>query len=447
MRDYHQYVPERPDGHPFVLPLWCDGLSCERGHDAHVSVFNARSSWSRLQGLAPSVQEWHKRQLHMEDIWKACYSTDSARDDGTLYNLCNVLGLTNVEADVTNCMNEAQDFCNTVLDGYVIGSAMEFMGTNVMDQPPPNYPDEEEEQLLFKANITDHIMDLAFHTPSLHYVVKEPEEKDCCCGRELPDGQMVLCSSEGQCDGRMWYHLSCLKLKKAPRGKWYCKDCQHKLPSIDHKLEYTKFLMWKLLNIRVRHTAIRYNDGDAMIAHWKFNLVEFYLRNHHKYFIYAHRLLSAILGAASPQLAHVLKWNRTINPNGGTGNNLEMDLKMEFYNRAYKESSKASRGQLTDATIARHSKMLAVAESMHKSFDSKKKRRKRRKVDNSAAVDKVALRVLDQSLSIYTPGRFHKRFPSIQLRTTKAQLHGLANRIEEHRRHLHWDKRLTYFAD
>ena len=126
MRDYHQYVLERPDGHPFVLPLWCDGLSSERGHDAHVSVFNARSNWSHLPGLAPSVQEWHKRQLHMEDTWKGVLLYRQCGDDGLQYNLRNVLGLTNVEADVTNCMNEAQYFCNTILDGYVMGSAMEL---------------------------------------------------------------------------------------------------------------------------------------------------------------------------------------------------------------------------------------------------------------------------------------------------------------------------------
>jgi hypothetical protein len=30
MEAYHKYVPVKPDGNPFILPLHADGLSCER---------------------------------------------------------------------------------------------------------------------------------------------------------------------------------------------------------------------------------------------------------------------------------------------------------------------------------------------------------------------------------------------------------------------------------
>ena len=339
MHNYHQYVPENPDGTPFTIPLWCDGLSCERGHDAHVSVFNAMTRWSRLEGLAPSVQEWHRRQLQMEDLWKAAYSSTTPREVGTLYQLRNVLGMTNVESDVTKCMNHATEFCDIILDGYVVGMALTVMKTNVIDQPPQDFPEDEEEQLIYKENVIDQVMELAFHLPDIRFVNSDPPEEDCCCGHILPETTMVMCSNEGQCVGKTWYHVGCVGLRKAPKGKWVCNVCTTRLTEIDHKLEYTKIILWKLLNARVCHTAVRFNDGDAMMCHWRFDLVAFYLEHHTKYFIYAHRLLSAINGATSQQLAHTLKWNRTVNPSGGVGKNLEMDFKMEMYNRAYKESS------------------------------------------------------------------------------------------------------------
>ena len=50
---------------------------------------------------------------------------------------------------------------------------------------------------------------------------------------------------------------------------------------------------------------------------------------------------------------------------GGTGRNLEMNLFMEFLNRAYTVSSKTSRGQPTETTIQRHSRMLMMGPIDH----------------------------------------------------------------------------------
>jgi hypothetical protein len=62
-----------------------------------------------------------------------------------------------------------------------------------------------------------------------------------------------------------------------------------------------------------------------------------YIQKHHpKYFLIGHRLLSALHGALSKRLQHVLRWNRTVNPNGGRGKNIAMDLQMEFFNKEYK---------------------------------------------------------------------------------------------------------------
>ena len=65
MAAYHRYVPARQDGSPVMVPLFCDGLSCERGHDAQMSRCHAQSSWDRLEGLEPAIQEWHRRQLQI----------------------------------------------------------------------------------------------------------------------------------------------------------------------------------------------------------------------------------------------------------------------------------------------------------------------------------------------------------------------------------------------
>lgn len=65
-------------------------------------------------------------------------------------------------------------------------------------------------------------------------------------------------------------------------------------------------------------------------------MLDFYDKHHPKYFLVGQRLLGAVNGATSARLQHTLKWNRTVNPNGGHGNNIAMDIKTEFYNKEFK---------------------------------------------------------------------------------------------------------------
>jgi hypothetical protein len=34
LAEYHKYVPQKETGEPIQIPLWCDGLSCERAKAA-----------------------------------------------------------------------------------------------------------------------------------------------------------------------------------------------------------------------------------------------------------------------------------------------------------------------------------------------------------------------------------------------------------------------------
>ena len=68
MEAYHKYVPVKPDGNPFILPLHVDGLSCERGDNAQSARINGTTAWLQLQGLIMNIQEWHKRCLLLQVI-------------------------------------------------------------------------------------------------------------------------------------------------------------------------------------------------------------------------------------------------------------------------------------------------------------------------------------------------------------------------------------------
>ena len=61
------------------------------------------------------------------------------------------------------------------------------------------------------------------------------------------DGEMTYCYCKGPDEGNMigcknpdglieWSHWDCLKIKAAPKGKWYCPDCR-KAPAAQQEKE------------------------------------------------------------------------------------------------------------------------------------------------------------------------------------------------------------------
>ena len=90
--------------------------------------------------------------------------------------------------------------------------------------------------------------------------------------------------------------------------------------------------------------------------------------------------------------------------------------------------------------------MFALAENINTVFDGGKKfQRGHGKVDHAAAVDTVAMYVLDQSLCKHITGRFHRGVENARLQTTPVQLQALHERIRDHRRKQYWDKRIIHY--
>uniref|UniRef100_A0A8C5D7G5 Zinc finger PHD-type domain-containing protein n=1 Tax=Gadus morhua TaxID=8049 RepID=A0A8C5D7G5_GADMO len=57
------------------------------------------------------------------------------------------------------------------------------------------------------------------------------EETWCFCG-QVEFGKMIL-RDNAKCHIK-WFHYSCINVKVAPKGKWYCPKCQ-KLPKFEPK--------------------------------------------------------------------------------------------------------------------------------------------------------------------------------------------------------------------
>jgi hypothetical protein len=291
------------------------------------------------------------QQLLLQDIFEDLYAGKSARDKGTLYHIRNKYQHRNVSSNVMSCFNHASELMLFTTEAYVVAAACKHLGLGDPHETPQDMPEMSDYQKckLFVDTVV-HVVEMAFHPPDPSNIISATPNGDnypfCICNVDTLE-PMVYCNNR-HCPRGRWFHWECIDLAKEdiPDGDWWCSekckaarkqkgtkpsDC-----SIDHKLEYSKAILWLGLADAVRTDAVRKGDGERMMMHWRYDMMNFYEKHHPKYFIFGHRLLTCTGGGASARLGHQLTWNRTVNPSGVAGKNIAMDLQMEHFNREYK---------------------------------------------------------------------------------------------------------------
>jgi uncharacterized C2H2 Zn-finger protein len=97
----------------------------------------------------------------------------------------------------------------------------------------------------------------------------------------------------------------------------------------DHVLNYSKTVLLLGLLHRNFQDAVKEGDGERVARMWKHLMLYFRARGKTKYALeslFLHVQLNSIL---TPQEAHCLKWNRSVNNVGGAGKNIACDQAME----------------------------------------------------------------------------------------------------------------------
>lgn len=279
------------------------------------------------------------------------YSQKSARSVGTLSYIRNTYRHNNIKADVHQCVNASTDLLRFATTSYILATALELMNCCKMSDVPENLPDNDKELGIYVHTIATQVVDLCFQPPNVS-AVKSASTSDrepfqyCVCRNDTGE-DMIMCDS-AKCKSGKWFHFSCLDISDEDINSdtWFCETCrtrQFSSDKTDNKedlvFQYTRSLLYRGIGEMVRHKAVRHNNGPRILSHWKVDLFEFYEYHHPKYFVCAHQILTDTHGGLSPRLAHQLTWNRTVNVKGGSGNNLEMDLQMEFFNKEFKGKS------------------------------------------------------------------------------------------------------------
>ena len=124
------------------------------------------------------------------------------------------------------------------------------------------------------------------------------------------------------------------------------------------------------MTLLLRHfnDAVKEGDGGRLFCCWKFAILIYKSHNHNKYALAALRFIS-IKQCFPPREAECLKWNRTVNNKGVGGNNISVDVRMEYLICLTKESLKHLGPNLTEAAAKRCSKAVGHVLNLIDSVD------------------------------------------------------------------------------
>ena len=254
----------------------------------------------------------------MQVIWKYFLSTESSGDYGTLYQLRNRLGRTNVVRYPDKNFNACDDFFSSVITGHVL-TALKQLTLEEFDTEEMwlKTKEERKEMLLSIASqVVDKYVDFSYHGPH----TEEPSQ-----------------------------------------------------PSSDKVNKYATQLLSLGLFYMEYSDAIRESDGNRIKRCNKYLLPIFWNSQRTNYSGEMFNMLYQYSYSMSPRHAAQLLWSRGVNLHGRRGKNIPMDLHLEHLNRVVKESIKGLGSNKTEKAITRVGKALGTIYPVLNRFDSDNK--------------------------------------------------------------------------
>ncbi|VDI05718.1 Hypothetical predicted protein [Mytilus galloprovincialis] len=449
-----RYIPSIREK-PYTSIVFGDGLSCERGNDAHRARCNGLNPWERLEGCEPAVQEFHKEMLLLQDYYDEFFKGSSAADRGTLSHLKNIFNYRQVKSDISDNFNHAWELMCLATEGYVCLLAMNLLDMKSANDRPNSAPEQIENSSNDDRAQYLHSVSTAIVKELWHHFDHDPLQFDdnsepdrYCCGEETGE-DVILCGAGRNCSHGELFHYTCVGLDpddlpnnwfcsdasdSLPEGDWFCKAACKKAkkgkpkrksksasktensPNSDFKCNYSRAIAWVGLNLLCRRDAVREADGEAMLTHWKFDLIHFFSTKHPKYLILAHRLLVSVNGWLPEKLKNDLIYNRTVNYGGGMGRNLPQDFMNEILNRLFKDILDAAKGRYTKTTIQRCGQIVGpLGEALDSVFDSQiiekeLYRHRRRESNRDKNVERMITFLQGDDLFSTINGRHHRAF-------------------------------------
>lgn len=299
-------------------------------------------------------------------MWKALYGK-SAGDHGTLAFFRNQLRRTAVTSDPKKDVDACVDLILTVLKGHILQAACDVLKV-----------DSLESQLTIPAGLqkATKVEKLSFISDIAQEVVER-----CTLVEEAFFGGDITDTGDGVYNyTRVFCHFAAILMEY--RDGW------------------------------------GEGDGERGRCVWKLVMPHFRAAGHTKYALQALRL-QIQLATLSPNLAHQVQWNRSVNTRGGLGHNIPCDLHNEHVNKLVKRFIQNMGPNLTETALQRAARSVTALNAFERRFDTEtgvphRSSAHSTKSDNTD-VKKVMVTVKKHQLLTQLDHREHRSFPGIPL--------------------------------
>lgn len=104
----------------------------------------------------------------MQVIWKYYYSSRSARDHGTMYQLRNLISRSNVSAHPVKSYNESDDFFRVIVTSRIFAAALKHLhmksladvpSISAVEHPEDLWMETSEQRIAVLQSVCENIVD------------------------------------------------------------------------------------------------------------------------------------------------------------------------------------------------------------------------------------------------------------------------------------------------
>ena len=363
----------------------------------------------------------------MQILYDILYKPSSATDQGTMCSNINVTN--NINAKTTNVLdnfNSCKDFVENETDAYLVAAAMTHFDMKSMDEevvPDAIKAAPKKDKQLWLYNQVKDILE--------KYVMNKQSEEyrkiiDKVNTLNQPNQRTVFTCSE--C-GKTYVYKKArdnhLKLKHKVDVVEPISSPTESRNQVAVKEDYVYNYACVRLSLGMLifnfNDAVKEGDGERIVRCWKYMLLLFKAHSHNKYALAALQLLASILALLTPQQAHSLIWNRTVNNKGGAANNISLDLRMEHIVHLIKEMLANLGANLHPSAALRCSKAVKPIEDLLSSIDSElnvKRPSGKHTISRSQTDFQAIVKELHTKAEVFLEkceeGREHSAFPKFQ---------------------------------
>ncbi|XP_062573983.1 uncharacterized protein LOC134235829 [Saccostrea cucullata] len=365
----------------------------------------------------------------MKFIYQEFYSASSASDQGTLYQLRNLLHRVDVTGPdgVTGAFRQHFAFVEDCLDAFILAAAMDIMGMNELDdqpkefRPPPLIQTAScDEQYSWLSSLAQEILER-------HVKLDKDKNPQQIAAEAMELDQNSALIQEMYDPLTRKYTCTCAKEYKSlgffkrhlvKEHNWTF-DVPEKNPSeTDLIASYRGSFMKNALLLRDTYNAFRMGDGNRISRNTKFEMLCASVRGHTKYKLWLWRFQAYITAILTPKQAEEYLWNCTASTSGGVGNNIPNDNLVELHVQLVKKLIKEQGGNFTyqsakKAALSAHLQK-EMKENLEGNVAAASSGRSRTKTDSSSDLYLILKELVAAGVFRYEVGRKYDSFSNFK---------------------------------